>query len=576
MSASTEQAIVSAKASVMVYDDLTKKWNPSGSSPGLSKVYIYLNPMNQTYRVVGRKIQDHEFVINCMLSKGIKYQANQNFLQWRDLILKQVYGLHFQSKDETDTFAKVLKTAVDNLVRVAASSNSSSSNNSANGIMNGNSDNISVGKRSISSEYNNPLIYDDNDRQNNFNNNNGHNGHNNIYTGINTQRNSQSNQHVTSPPLSNSSSSSSSTISSNGLTVNTINGISNGHNTQNNGHGQQIIGYHTNQQQHNPQNGYHINQNNHIFNLQHQQQNQQINTSSTSSSSSSSNSSTTQQPLYQSSPIPPPPPPPPAAPPAIFNTNQNGFNHINTTNNNHHANDNFSQKIYDVIPDTTNYIPNQQNNIASNNNSAPPPPPLPTNLFSTQTNVGGGPPPPPPPIASMQSLNINSNSNSNSNSNNQNSNNNSNSNNLANDLARSIANRQPLKKVEQETRQTAPPQLDFLTEIRQKLEAKNLGNNGTSNENENLKPSNGLKKISRNNISSDSPKPIKKITSAATINGNINNTTSNNNNNISNLTNGLDSQSYDKLKQELLSEFRKELQVIKSDIVNSILNELRR
>ncbi len=55
---------------------MTKKWNPSGSSPGLSKVYIYQNLLNQTYRVVGRKVQDHEVVINCVLSKGIKHRKN--------------------------------------------------------------------------------------------------------------------------------------------------------------------------------------------------------------------------------------------------------------------------------------------------------------------------------------------------------------------------------------------------------------------------------------------------------------------------------------------------------------------
>ncbi len=149
-STGTEQAIVSAKANVMIYDDLTKKWNPAGVSPGLSKVYIYQNLLNQTYRVVGRKIQDHECVINCMLSKAVKHQANQTFLQWRDV--KQVYGLHFQSKEETDLFAQVLKTAVENLARIAASNT------------NGGGDNISLGKRSINSEYNNPLIYDENDR----------------------------------------------------------------------------------------------------------------------------------------------------------------------------------------------------------------------------------------------------------------------------------------------------------------------------------------------------------------------------------------------------------------------------
>lgn len=102
----------------MIYDDQNKKWNPSGSGPGLSKVQIYQHLLNQTYRVVGRKVQDHEVVINCLLAKGLKYnQANQTFLQWRDA--KQVYGLHFQSKDEADTFTQTLKMAVDNLNRLA-------------------------------------------------------------------------------------------------------------------------------------------------------------------------------------------------------------------------------------------------------------------------------------------------------------------------------------------------------------------------------------------------------------------------------------------------------------------------
>jgi enabled protein len=121
----------------MVYDDQTKKWNPSGSGPGLSKVQIYQHLLNQSYRVVGRKLQDHEVVINCLLAKGLKYnQANQTFLQWRDA--KQVYGLHFQSKEEADVFAQTLKMAVDNLNRMAAATvvantnGVSSTNSSAN------------------------------------------------------------------------------------------------------------------------------------------------------------------------------------------------------------------------------------------------------------------------------------------------------------------------------------------------------------------------------------------------------------------------------------------------------------
>ncbi|RMZ93989.1 enabled -like protein, partial [Brachionus plicatilis] len=145
----SEQSIVSAKANVMVYDDMGKKWNPSGAAPGLSKVQIYQHLLNQTYRVVGRKIQDHEVVINCSLQKNLKYnQANQTFLQWRDS--KQVYGLHFQCKDEADVFTQTLKMAVDNLNRLAISSSSSASSTSSSNAGAG-GDNISIGKRSVAS-----------------------------------------------------------------------------------------------------------------------------------------------------------------------------------------------------------------------------------------------------------------------------------------------------------------------------------------------------------------------------------------------------------------------------------------
>jgi hypothetical protein len=59
-----EQSIASARASVMIYDDVNKKWIPSGTSSGLSKVHIYQHTVQQTFRVVGRKLQDHEVIIN--------------------------------------------------------------------------------------------------------------------------------------------------------------------------------------------------------------------------------------------------------------------------------------------------------------------------------------------------------------------------------------------------------------------------------------------------------------------------------------------------------------------------------
>lgn len=56
----SEQSIASARASVMIYDDVNKKWVPSGTSSGLSKVQIYQHTAHQTFRVVGRKLHDHE------------------------------------------------------------------------------------------------------------------------------------------------------------------------------------------------------------------------------------------------------------------------------------------------------------------------------------------------------------------------------------------------------------------------------------------------------------------------------------------------------------------------------------
>lgn len=56
----SEIALVNVRASVMVYDEVNKKWVPSVNSPGLSKVQIYQHTTNNTFRVVGRKLHDHE------------------------------------------------------------------------------------------------------------------------------------------------------------------------------------------------------------------------------------------------------------------------------------------------------------------------------------------------------------------------------------------------------------------------------------------------------------------------------------------------------------------------------------
>ncbi|XP_047243384.1 enah/Vasp-like b isoform X5 [Girardinichthys multiradiatus] len=93
----SEQSICQARASVMVYDDTSKKWVPiKPGQQGFSRINIYHNTASNTFRVVGVKLQDQQVVINYSIVKGLKYnQATPTFHQWRDA--RQVYGLNFAS-----------------------------------------------------------------------------------------------------------------------------------------------------------------------------------------------------------------------------------------------------------------------------------------------------------------------------------------------------------------------------------------------------------------------------------------------------------------------------------------------
>lgn len=55
----SEQSVAQARASVMLYNNDRKEWEHSGGSSGLSRVHVYHHPVNNTYRIVGRKAQDH-------------------------------------------------------------------------------------------------------------------------------------------------------------------------------------------------------------------------------------------------------------------------------------------------------------------------------------------------------------------------------------------------------------------------------------------------------------------------------------------------------------------------------------
>nr|XP_005990348.1 PREDICTED: ena/VASP-like protein isoform X2 [Latimeria chalumnae] len=110
----SEQSICQARASVMVYDDTSKKWVPiKPGQVGFSRINIYHNATTNTFRVVGVKLQaqDQQVVINYSIVKGLKYnQATPTFHQWRDA--RQVYGLNFASKEEATTFSNAMMYAL--------------------------------------------------------------------------------------------------------------------------------------------------------------------------------------------------------------------------------------------------------------------------------------------------------------------------------------------------------------------------------------------------------------------------------------------------------------------------------
>lgn len=59
--ACSEQSICQARASVMVYDDTSKKWVPiKPGQQGFSRINIYHNTASNTFRVVGVKLQDQQ------------------------------------------------------------------------------------------------------------------------------------------------------------------------------------------------------------------------------------------------------------------------------------------------------------------------------------------------------------------------------------------------------------------------------------------------------------------------------------------------------------------------------------
>jgi hypothetical protein len=109
-SSRVERSIVSVKAVVMIYDDVTRQWRPSvTSSRGVSKVQIYRHEVEQTYRIVGRNVNDKQVTLNVYIFSTTRYnQATPTFHQWKDSQSNTIYGLNFVNAKSAEDFAAAM------------------------------------------------------------------------------------------------------------------------------------------------------------------------------------------------------------------------------------------------------------------------------------------------------------------------------------------------------------------------------------------------------------------------------------------------------------------------------------
>lgn len=108
----TETAVATSKAMVYNYDATTKGWVQKGK--GISRLDLYYNAPTNSYRVIGRTLQDNEVVLNAAYFKGMNYsKASDQFYQWTDT--RGAYGLNFAAKDEADKFLAATNNALQKL-----------------------------------------------------------------------------------------------------------------------------------------------------------------------------------------------------------------------------------------------------------------------------------------------------------------------------------------------------------------------------------------------------------------------------------------------------------------------------
>jgi len=114
MTSTGETAVHSTRAAVYNYD--AGQWKSVDG--GSSRVYIFHNPANNNYRVIGQSVATEAYILNTPIFKGLLYQkVSEMFLQWTDHTT--IFGLSFASEEEANAFTDNMTNAINHLKRLA-------------------------------------------------------------------------------------------------------------------------------------------------------------------------------------------------------------------------------------------------------------------------------------------------------------------------------------------------------------------------------------------------------------------------------------------------------------------------
>ncbi|KAK3585216.1 hypothetical protein CHS0354_027512 [Potamilus streckersoni] len=104
--------LVAARALLMTYDEVNRRWWPTSEQIELG---IYHNTCNNKMTIIGKESDNHEVFLASEISTGMKYiQATPTFHQWRDTAF-HVYGLKFSNERDAEEFSYVMFAALETI-----------------------------------------------------------------------------------------------------------------------------------------------------------------------------------------------------------------------------------------------------------------------------------------------------------------------------------------------------------------------------------------------------------------------------------------------------------------------------